>query len=257
MISASALADEQPQPRGRPDNPVDPARPVGIVQRPDSVADRWVEVNRRVEAVCAEIDTDPAGITVVAVSKMVDVASVRAAYNAGVRNFGENYASELISKAALFPDATWHFIGRLQRNKINALASHAAVFHSIEKQTTVDALSARIPGAEVFVQVNLARESQKGGCEPANVAALVKHCQNNGLNVLGLMTVPPANADPSPWFGQLRAMADKLSLVGCSMGMSDDFEAALRAGATTIRIGRAIFGPRTTSDRSTPAITRS
>jgi pyridoxal phosphate enzyme (YggS family) len=224
---------------------------------PEDVAANWVALNARVDEICREVGRSRHELTIVAVSKTMSVDLLTAAYEAGARDFGENHAVELVGKATQMPEVNWHFVGRLQSNKINALAPYVSRYHSIDREKTASALAVRAPGARVFVQVNLAGEAQKGGCGPDKTGSLVEHCQANGLEVDGLMTVPPVDEDPTDWFIRLRALADDLSLVGCSMGMSDDFDAAIRTGATTLRIGRTIFGPRQTFHRSTPTITRS
>jgi uncharacterized pyridoxal phosphate-containing UPF0001 family protein len=96
----------------------------------------------------------------------------------------------------------------------------------------------------VLVEVNLGEEPQKGGCTPATVPALVDHLRDQALDVAGLMTVPPHDTDPRPWFAQLRALAESLGLAELSMGMTEDFEVAIEEGATMVRVGRALFGPR-------------
>ena len=140
--------------------------------------------------------------------------------------------------------ARWHFIGRLQRNKVRVLAGVVDRWHSIDRPELVDPLARHAPGARVLVEVNLSGEPQKGGCPPDETRALVDRLRGAGLAVDGLMTVPAAEGDPRPTFAALRELAESLGLPELSMGMTGDFEAAIAEGATIVRIGSAIFGPR-------------
>ena len=188
----------------------------------------------------------------VAVSKEVGLDAIRTALAAGVTDLGENRAQELVPKAeAIAGDARytprWHFIGRLQRNKVRSAAAHVALWQSIDREDVAREVARRSPGAAVLVQVNVAGEPQKGGCEQAAVAALVDFCRALGCRVEGLMTVPPEAGDPRPVFATLRRLTDDLGLSECSMGMSGDYEVAIAEGATMVRVGSAIFGPRPSS----------
>jgi PLP dependent protein len=139
-----------------------------------------------------------------------------------------------------------HFTGRLQSNKINALAPVVDVFQTIDRPSLADALGTRLPGARVLVQVNVSDEPAKGGCPPGDTATLVERCRERGLVVEGLMTVgrtgPPAEA--AAGFSLLRGQCDDLGLAVCSMGMTGDLEVAVAEGATMVRVGTALFGPR-------------
>jgi hypothetical protein len=157
-----------------------------------------------------------------------------------------------VAKAVALSDETenaptrprWHFIGRLQRNKVRAAAPYVALWQSIDRADLAAEVGGRAPGAVVLVQVNVAGEAQKGGCAPGETDALVETCRAHGCRVEGLMTVPPAVGDPRPVFARLRQMTDDLGLRVCSMGMSGDYEIAIAEGATMVRVGSAIFGPR-------------
>ena len=170
----------------------------------------------------------------------------------GVADIGENRAQELLAKAdALEADAPattaavcWHFLGRLQRNKVRSLASRVTWWQSVDSEPLGVAIGRHAPGARVLVEVNLAGEQQKGGCAPNDAARLVDAFRQAGLRVEGLMTIPRAGDDPRPWFAELRELARALGLQELSMGMTDDYEAAVAEGATMVRIGRAIFGAR-------------
>jgi pyridoxal phosphate enzyme (YggS family) len=202
------------------------------------------EVRARIAAAAARAGRDPAGVTLIGAAKTVDVARVRDAVTAGVVDVGENRAQELLEKAPLVPGARWHFIGRLQRNKVRALAPWVTVWHSVDREAAGAEIARRVPAARVLVEVNLAAESQKGGCEPGAVAGLVDRLRDLGLRVEGLMTVPPQRGDPRPWFAALRDLAGAVGVAELSMGMTDDFEVAVEEGATMVRVGRALFGER-------------
>lgn len=211
-----------------------------------SVAERLNEVRERVAGAARAAGRDPDAVTLVVVTKEVGLDAVRAALDAGAVDLGENRVQDLVPKAeALSGDTVrWHFIGRLQRNKVRAAAPHVALWESIDRAELGAEVGRRAPGAAVLVQVNVSGEAQKGGCAPHEVAALVEICRAEGLDVQGLMTVPEAGIDPRPSFARLRRMTDDLGLAVCSMGMSGDFEAAIAEGATLVRVGTAIFGPR-------------
>lgn len=213
-----------------------------------SVAARLAEVRERITAAARAAHRNPDDITLVAVTKEIALDPIREALEAGATDLGENRAQELVPKAESLATASpvprWHFIGRLQRNKVSALAPHVALWQSVDRDELVDAIARHAPGAAVLVQVNVAGEAQKGGCEPGSVPALVAHAQDRGLRVDGLMTVPPHGADPRPHFAQLRTLTETLGLRVCSMGMSGDYEIAVGEGATIVRVGSAIFGPR-------------
>ncbi len=178
---------------------------------------------------------------------------VRDALAAGVRDLGENRAQELVAKAEAigdapagtdFPAPRWHFIGKLQRNKVRMLAPHVDLWHSIDRPELADPLARNAPGARVLVEVNLSEEPQKGGCGPDDAPALVEELRGAGLVVEGLMTVPAAAGDPRAAFATLRELAGRLELAQLSMGMTADFEIAVAEGATIVRVGFAVFGPR-------------
>ncbi len=194
---------------------------------------------------------EPGAVTLVAVTKEVGLDDVRAALSAGAVDLGENRAQDLVAKAAVLAATgaatnapRWHFIGRLQRNKVRSVAPYVALWESIDRAEVAAEVGRRAPGAAVLVQVNVAGEVQKGGCAPGEVDGLIEACRAHGCRVEGLMTVPPAAGDPRPVFARVRRMTDDLGLEVCSMGMSGDFEAAIAEGSTMVRVGRAIFGPR-------------
>jgi pyridoxal phosphate enzyme (YggS family) len=194
----------------------------------------------------------PPGVTLVAVSKTHPPETVREAYFAGQRDFGENYAQEWRRKAEALgdlPDLVWHFIGSLQTNKVRLLAGAVRWIHTVDREELALEISRRSvqKGAvtRVLLEVNVAGEGTKSGCAPEAVPRLVSVVRAlPGLELRGLMCIPPAEGDPRPHFRALRAMARELSLPDLSMGMSGDWEAAIAEGSTLVRIGTAIFGPR-------------
>lgn len=128
---------------------------------------------------------------------------------------------------------------------MRALAPHLTWWESVDRAALGEEIARRVPGARVLVEVNVGRETQKGGCDPHDVAPLVDRLRELGLAVGGLMTVPPRAGEPRQWFAALRALAESSGLRELSMGMSDDFEIAVEEGATMVRVGRALFGERT------------
>lgn len=208
------------------------------------------EVRNRIAAVAGGRE-----VAVLAVTKGFGADAVIAAHAAGLRSVGENYAQELVAKHAELDGAgEWHFIGRLQRNKVKSLASCVDVWQSVDRAELVDEIARRAPGARVMVQVDLSDEPQKGGASFDDVPALVERAADAGLVVVGLMGVGPAG-DPElsrPGFARLVALADRLGLPERSIGMSHDLEVAVEEGSTMVRIGSALFGERPARPRRSP-----
>ncbi len=231
----------------------------------DEVAQRLVAVRQRLE----RAGGDPSRIRVVAVTKGFGPEAVRAALAAGLHDLGENYAAELVAKAAAWgPEAgpgvgseaephpdeepTWHFLGAVQRNKVPVLAPIVGLWQSIARVAEGERVARFAPGARVLVQVDTTGRPGRNGCPPAEVAGLVGRLRELGLHVEGLMTVAaPGTEAAEAAFGLVRQLADDLGLEERSMGMSDDLEAAVAAGTTMVRVGRALFGER--PPRLTPA----
>lgn len=211
-------------------------------------------VRARLDAVrqrVADAGGDPERIRIVAVAKGQPVDAVAAATLAGLDDIGESYVQELAAKADQLPDdlagsVRWHLVGRLQRNKVRHAAPHVHLWHSIDRLSLAAEVAARAPGAAVLVQVNVSGQPQQGGCPPERVAAAVEGCRDLGLEVRGLMAIgrQGAAADVRAGFRTVRDLADRLGLPERSMGMSGDLEAAVVEGATMLRVGTALFGPR-------------
>jgi hypothetical protein len=205
-------------------------------------------------------------VKLVVVTKGVAPPVMQAALDAGATDLGENRAQELLAKApelnVLLGDPpspgrpTWHFIGRLQRNKVASLAPVVDLWQSVDRLELGRAIADRAPGAAVLAEVNVADDPAKAGVTPDEAPALVDGLRSVGLSVDGLMTIPAAGRDPRPAFARLTALADRLGLAEVSMGMSDDFEVAVEEGATIVRVGRAIFGPREDPRNVPPGVPR-
>lgn len=211
----------------------------------DTVRARVAAVRTRIVAAGG----DPARVRIVAVTKAFPVAAVHAARAAGLSDVGENYAQELVAKQDELggrADCAWHFLGRLQRNKVRHLAGRVDLWQSIDRAELIDELARRAPGAALLVQVNVAGDAAKGGCAPHETGSLVARALDVGLDVRGLMAVGPAGDPPGAAraFAALAGLADGLGLPERSMGMTDDLEEAVAAGATMVRMGRALFGAR-------------
>jgi PLP dependent protein len=188
-------------------------------------------------------------VRLVAVTKGFGVDAVEAALAAGVSDIGENYSQELEQKASALGDASgvrWHMIGRVQRNKVRRVANLVHLWQSVDRVEVGAEIAARSPGAGVLVQVNTAGETQKAGCDARDAPALVGALRALALDVHGLMTIGPAG-DPDRTraaFRRLSVLAAELGVRELSMGMSDDLDIAVDEGATMVRIGRGLFGER-------------
>ncbi len=196
----------------------------------------------------------PAGVTLVAVSKTQSAVAIREAHSAGQRHFGESYAQEWRDKAERLADLdglVWHFVGGLQTNKVKYLAGRVGYLHAVDREDLAREISrrwtARGGTARVFIEVNVAGEASKSGCAPADAERLASMVRAlPGVDLVGLMCIPPAERDPRPFFRTLRSLRDRLGLRELSMGMSGDWRIAIEEGATFVRIGTAIFGERAT-----------
>ena len=222
------------------------------------------DIDARLDAVCERIaractraHRDVASVCLVLASKTQPSDAIAAAYAAGARDFGENYVQEAIAKRAALAHLRglrWHLIGHLQSNKARAAAENFELIHTLDGVRPAGAL-ARVhpaPPMPVLIEVNLGGEAAKSGVAPGAAAALIESVRAL-VEVRGLMTVPPAAKTPDAarrWFAQLRELRDRLAvrsgleLSELSMGMSEDYAAAIEEGATIVRVGRAVFGER-------------
>ena len=217
-------------------------------------------VHERIARACGRAGRKPADVLLIAVSKTVETERIRRAVAAGVQALGENRMQEAKEKVAeLGRPVPWHLIGSLQTNKSRDAVELFDWIHSVDREDLARELDRRAHQHErrvkVLVQVNIGEEPQKGGVHPAELARLLDTMATlSNLDVRGLMCIPPVEeaAEASrPCFKRLRDLRDVAKLEHCSMGMSGDFEVAIEEGATMVRVGTAIFGPRA----ARPAVT--
>ncbi len=194
--------------------------------------------------------------TLIAVSKTRSANEIIPLLDAGQRHFGENRVAEAAEKwpalRAAYPDVTLHLIGQLQSNKAADAAALFDIIHTLDRPSLAKALGKAMRDnarhVPCFIQVNIGNEAQKGGCPIAELPELLALAKNEGIEILGLMCLPPADVEPAPYFALLAELAAKNGTknleLGLSMGMSDDYEIAIPLGATYIRIGTALFGQR-------------
>jgi pyridoxal phosphate enzyme (YggS family) len=204
-----------------------------------------------IRARIASAGGDPERVRIVAVTKGHPAERVADMVAAGIADIGESYAQELVAKAEQLADRLdapirWHFIGNLQRNKVRQVAGFVHLWQSVDRLSLAAEIAHRAPGASVLVQVNVSGQEHQGGCPPERVAAVVDGCRDLDLDVRGLMAIGPQGPDEDvrAAFRTVRTLADRLELPERSMGMSGDLEAAIAEGATMVRIGTALVGPR-------------
>jgi pyridoxal phosphate enzyme (YggS family) len=217
------------------------------------VAGNLAAVRARIAAAAAEAERDPAEVTLIAVGKVQPVERVEAALAAGQRVFGENRVQEAQGKwpdlRARYPDVELHLIGPLQSNKTREAVALFDVIQTVDRPKLAAELAKEMARQgrrpDCYVQVNTGEEPQKAGVLPADADAFIETCRvEHGLPVVGLMCIPPADEDPTLHFALLRELAKRHGLTRLSMGMSGDYEDAVRLGATHVRVGTAIFGAR-------------
>lgn len=218
-----------------------------------TAAERLAAVKSRIEAACVRAGRDPAGVTIVAVSKSFGPEAVLELYRAGQRHFGENRVQEAARKipevARGGATPVWHLVGHLQTNKTAAALRLFAILHSVDSLKLAEAISRRAAGpVDILLEVNVARDPRKYGFAPEDVSGAVNAIARlPNVNLRGLMTVAPLVENPEdvrPVFRALRELRDAHGLAELSMGMTNDFEVAVEEGATLVRIGRALFGER-------------
>jgi pyridoxal phosphate enzyme (YggS family) len=209
------------------------------------VAARLASIRERI----VKTGRNPDEVTIVAVTKGFDASVCRLAIQAGLRILGENRVQEALKKMDEVQGAEWHLIGHLQTNKVRLAAGKFGLIQSVDSHHLAQALAHLAPKQQVLIEVNVARESQKSGVNPEQALTFVKDAADV-LDVRGLMAMGPTHGDPAPAFNELKKLRDEAeqrigrSLPVLSMGMSGDFEAALAAGSTMLRLGQALFGPR-------------
>lgn len=209
-------------------------------------------VTEKIEQAAAACERSEKDITLIAVSKMHEAEEILPLLQAGHRVFGENRVQEAQRKfPALkeqFPDLKLHLIGPLQTNKVRAAVSLFDVIESVDRFELAEKLAVEMEkqskNLPCFIQVNTGEEPQKSGITPRETISFVKQCRDLGLNIVGLMCIPPADDEPAPHFAFLKKLAQEAGVKELSMGMSDDYDLAVQQGATFVRVGTALFGQR-------------
>ncbi|MET3713320.1 pyridoxal phosphate enzyme (YggS family) [Sphingomonas trueperi] len=218
----------------------------------DDASQRLAAVQTAIARAANIAGRKPADITLIAVSKTHDAATIQPLIDAGQRVFGENRVQEAQGKWPQLREATpgieLHLVGQLQSNKADEAVALFDVIHGVDRPSLVTALAKAMDKADrrpaCFLQVNIGDEPQKGGCPVAELPALLAEARAANLPVAGLMCVPPAGLEAAPYFALLAKLARDHGLEGLSMGMSSDYETAVTLGATHIRVGTALFGDR-------------
>ena len=217
-----------------------------------NAADRLAEVQANIADAAKRAQRKAGDICLIAVSKTHEAHAIRPLIAAGQRHFAENRVQEAVAKwpelRAETPDVTLHLVGRLQSNKAEEAVALFDAIHSVDRPSLVHALAKACAKAgkqpQLFVQVNIGDEDQKGGCAVADLPALLAETGEAGLKIEGLMAIPPADVEPAPYFALLDELANRQGLPLRSMGMSGDYETAVMLGATHVRVGTALFGAR-------------
>lgn len=233
---------------------------------PENISAQLRNVQHSLKQACTEASRDANSVQLIAVSKRHSVESIQAAYNAGQLDFGENYVQELVAKFdelhARMPQARWHYIGALQRNKVKYIAEFVHLIHGVDSLRLAKEISKRALQhsrvIDILLQVNTSGEESKSGCAPSDTADLLHSISElPGVRVCGLMTMAERSGDlehARTSFAELRNLRDTLiqtsgntDIHHLSMGMSGDYAVAIEEGATLVRIGTAIFGQRPTT----------
>jgi pyridoxal phosphate enzyme (YggS family) len=210
-----------------------------------TVRERLASVRERI----ARAGRDPSEVAIVAVTKGFSAEACLQALEAGLHMLGENRVQEALEKMEAVPDAEWHLIGHLQTNKVKQAAGRFSLIQSVDSVRLAEAIAHVVPSQAVLVEVNVSREPQKSGADPERALEVITDVAGM-LEVRGLMAMGPSEGDPGPAFVELRDLRDRAEqrlgtrLPVLSMGMSGDFEAALTAGSTMLRLGTVLFGPR-------------
>jgi PLP dependent protein len=218
----------------------------------EATPERLHRIQGEINAACRISRRNSDSVQLIAVSKNRSANDIVPVLKAGHRVFGENRVQEAADKwpelQAAFPDTQLHLIGQLQSNKAEEAVALFDCIHSLDRPSLAAALGKAMQKAgrsvPCFIQVNIGAEEQKGGCTIADLPALIAEAQDAGIPIKGLMCLPPADVEPAPYFALLAELAARHGLRELSMGMSDDFATAIMLGATHIRVGTALFGPR-------------
>jgi len=237
---------------------------VTVIMNFDEIQSNVKQIRDRMRKACDRVERKYEDVRLIAVSKTMSVESIKAAYDAGIRDFGENYVQEMIKKMEVLPqDIRWHFIGSLQTNKIKYLVGRTELIQTVYKEEQIVEINKRAERqgivSNVLCEVNIGMESTKSGAVQEDIERLIGFSQGfKNINVLGLMCIPPVSEPENArrYFKNLRFMRDCINnrlgsevLKELSMGMSSDFEVAIEEGATMVRVGTAIFGERNKGGR--------
>lgn len=215
-------------------------------------SDALAKVRDNINNAAKRARRDPADIHLIAVSKTRSADQIRPLLNDGHRIFGENRVQEAMEKwPALqsdYDDVQLHCIGQLQSNKAAEAVAIFDVIHSLDRMSLLKSLAKEMKKADTyvpcFIQVNIGAEDQKGGCAIDEIGMMIKSAQDANIPIIGLMCIPPADIEAAPFFALMQKLAAQHSLPNLSMGMSSDYELAATLGATHVRVGTALFGPR-------------
>ncbi len=214
-----------------------------------SVGERLKNLNSRIACACERAGRKPGSVRLLAVSKLQSLAKIREAYEHGQRYFAENYQQEAAVKQeqlASLP-VEWHFIGRIQSNKAKLLAGKFSLIHSVDRVSIVEALAKTQIAQNILLQYNVAGEASKGGAAEDELEKMLRAAEGTKLKVGGLMVMPPFVENAEENRAHFQSAARKLRALGLtelSMGTTQDFEVAIEEGATWVRVGTDVFGPR-------------
>lgn len=223
------------------------------ISRSTDISANLARLRTRIATAAQAAGRDAAAITLIAVSKFHPAEQMLPALALGQLDFGENRVQEAQGKwpplCAQWPDCRLHLIGPLQTNKVRQALALFDAIHTLDREKLARLLADEIQAAgkmpDLFIQINIGQEPQKAGLPPGDADAFIARCRGEfGLNIQGLMCIPPAGQDAAPHFARLAEIAARNGLAQLSMGMSDDFELAIRHGATHVRVGSALFGAR-------------
>jgi PLP dependent protein len=218
----------------------------------EATPERLHRIQSEIAAACSISRRKAESVCLIAVSKTRSTDDIRPLLDAGHNVFGENRVQEAQEKwpalKLAYPQTELHLIGQLQSNKADEAVALFDCIHSLDRPSLATALGKAMRKADrnvrCFIQINIGAEAQKGGCAIDDLPALIATAQAEAIPIKGLMCLPPADVEPGPYFALLAELAARHGLAGLSMGMSDDFATAIMLGATHIRVGTALFGPR-------------
>ena len=217
------------------------------------ISQKFEFVKSKIRAALEKSGRDPSSITLIAVSKKQSLEKIDNLIKCNQLEFGENHLQEIIDKWPLNSEnrkkVKLHFVGTIQSNKIDLIIEECDAIHSVDREKILKKIAHKLHQSkkkvELFVQVNVGEETQKAGVLPRNIDEFIKLCSEDyGLSISGLMCMPPFNRNPEEFFVQTRKIADRHNLSNLSMGMSNDYETAIKCGSTHIRLGTALFGER-------------